>query len=110
NGAVANALNLPAISAQDAPQLKLYLGLARALGLLIAQLGENAADTLDILYAGDVAKLNTKPLTCEIVAGVLASAMDGVNRVNAPAIASERGIRIVESNTGDAHPWSTAIT
>lgn len=110
NGAVTNALNLPNISAADAPLLKPYLGLARALGLLAAQMSEEPAGSIEILYAGEVARLNTKPLTCEIVSGTLANALEGVNRVNAPSIAKERGIKITESATDDAHPWTTAIT
>ena len=84
--------------------------IAAALGLLAAQMADASPESIEILYAGDVAKLNTKPLTCEIVAGVLNNALEGVNRVNAPSIAKERGIKITESTTDDAHPWATSVT
>lgn len=108
-GAVENALNLPNISAADAPILKPYLPLASALGTLAAQLADNIED-VTILYAGDVAGVNTKPLTCEILSGLMSASMDSVNRVNAPAIAKERGIKITEGKTDSAEPWTTAIT
>ncbi len=108
-GAVENALNLPNISAADAPILKPYLPLATALGTLAAQLADNMEE-ITILYAGDVAKVNTKPLTCEILSGLMSASMASVNRVNAPAIAKERGIKITEGKTDSAEPWTTAIT
>lgn len=110
-GAVTNALNLPNITAADAPLLKPYLPLARALGLLAAQMNsQDGIASLEITYAGDAASLNTKPLTCEVVAGVLTGALEGVNRVNAPELAKERGIKITESKTENAGSWATAIT
>lgn len=108
-GAVENALNLPNISAADAPLLKPYLPLASALGTMASQLAKDF-DDIGILYAGDVADLNVKPLTCEILAGMMSGSIDSVNRVNAPAIAKERGIKLTEGKTEEANPWTTAIT
>lgn len=107
-GAVQNALNLPAISASDAPLLKPYLPMAHALGVFLSYLGP--VSTIQIEYAGDVADLNTKALTCEIVAGSLMRMLDGVNRVNAPSLASQRGIDITETTRSTADPWLTSIT
>lgn len=108
-GAVENALNLPSISATDAPLLMPYIPLARALGVLASHLTKESKG-LEITYAGDASTLNVKPLTCEIVAGFLTKALSDVNRVNAPTIAAERGIKITESTTDKADPWLTSIT
>ncbi len=108
-GAVENALNLPSISATDAPVLMPYIKLANALGIIASNLTKEAGD-IEITYAGEVSKINVKPLTCEIVAGYLSKAMDDVNRVNAPSLAADRGIKITESTTEKADPWLTSIT
>ncbi len=94
NGAVTNALNMPSISAEDAPKLKPYMKLAEDMGAMMGQITDHAITSITVEYAGTVSKINTKPLTAMIVASVLKATMEDVNMVSAPSIASERGIDI----------------
>lgn len=96
NGAVNNAINMPSISAEDAPRLRPYVALAEQLGLFAGQLTESAIEGVEIEYVGDVSELNVAPLTAAIVAGLLRPLLSEVNMVSAPAMAKERGISVSE--------------
>ena len=95
-GAVANAINMPSISAEDAPRLRPYVTLAEQLGLFAGQVTESAIEAVEIEYVGDVSALNTAPLTSALVAGILRPLLSEVNMVSAPSIAKDRGMAISE--------------
>ena len=99
-GAVANAINMPSVSAEDAPRLKPYMELCRLLGTFAGQqvqTREGVIRRIAIEYEGQVAELNHKPLTAAALAGLLGPVMAGVNMVNAPVLARERGIDVAET-------------
>ena len=105
-GAVLNAINMPSLSAEDAPKLTPYMKLAEQLGSFAGQLTESAIKKVAIEYEGSVADLNTKPLTQNLLKGLLSPLLEDVNMVSAPAIARDRGIDIVETTrekSGDYH-------
>ena len=62
-GAVANSLNMPNVSAEDAPRLAPYLDLAEKLGSFAGQLTDTDIKAVAIEYEGQVAALNIKPLS-----------------------------------------------
>lgn len=95
-GAVSNALNMPSVSAEDAPRLKPYMSLAGILGGFAGQITRSGISAVRIEYMGDVAELNTRPLTATVLQGVLSPLLDSVNMVNAPVIARERDIDVSE--------------
>ena len=95
-GAVANSLNMPNVSAEDAPRLAPYLKLAENLGSFAGQLTETGLKAISIEYEGAVSHLNVKPLTQAVLMGVLRPQLETVNMVNAPIIARERGIDVAE--------------
>ena len=95
-GAVTNALNMPSISAEEAPRLKPFVALAEKLGSFAGQLTEDTLIGIVIEYAGDVGNLNTKALTSAALAGILKSQLGAINMVSAPVVAKERGIKVDE--------------
>ena len=100
-GAISNALNFPAITAEEAPRLKPFIKLAEQLGSFAGQLTESPIRGIRIEYVGDVAELKTKALTQAALAGVLKPLLsDSVNMVNAPAMAKERGVNVEEATRG----------
>jgi len=109
NGAVVNALNMPSISAEDAPKLKPYLKLSEQLGLMIGQMSDSTITSVEIVYCGDVAKLNVEPLTSTIIASILKPTMEDVNMVSAPEIAKSRGMTISKTMRDNADNFKTAI-
>ncbi len=110
NGAVTNALNMPSISAEDAPRLKPYMKLAEQLGSFAGQITENAIKAVSVEYEGSVAELNVKPLTALVLAHLLKAQLDSVNMVNAVKIAEARGIEIAETKTGSAQDFRSLMT
>src|SRR5690606_14201851 len=63
SGAVSNALNMPSITAEEAPRLRPYVDLAANLGSFAGQLTESTIKGVTIEYAGDVAEMNTRALS-----------------------------------------------
>jgi len=108
-GAVTNALNIPSMSAEDAAKLKPYLQLADQLGSFAGQLTENSLKSVKIDYDGKAAALNTKPLTAVALKGLLAPLIEGVNMVNAPVIAKERGIEVSATSHDKSSDYQTLI-
>ncbi len=102
-GAVTNALNMPSITAEEAPRLKPFAALAEKLGAFAGQIVDEGLDEVEIEYEGDVARLNMKPLTAAALAGLLRPLLQDVNVVSAPALLKERGAVLTES-TRDASP------
>ena len=95
-GAISNAVNFPNITAEEAPRLRPWVKLADQLGSFAGQLTETSIKGIRIEYAGDVATLNTKPLTAAALAGVLRPLLSDVNMVSAAITAKERGIMMEE--------------
>ena len=95
-GGVSNALNMPSITSEEAPKLKPYMALAQQLGAFAGQLTSSGIKRVVIEYEGQVASLNTKPLTAGLLCGLLAPQMSTVNMVNAPAVAKDRNIQLTE--------------
>ena len=95
-GAVTNALNMPSISAEEAPRLTPFVKLAETLGSFVGQVTEGPIEAVEILYDGHVAQMNTKALSSAVLAGLLRPQMQDVNMVSAPVMASERGIKLTE--------------
>lgn len=109
DGAVVNALNMASVSAEEAPRLAPYMKLAEQLGSFAGQLTETDLKSVTIEYAGHAAELNTKPLTAALLQGLLSPMLDSVNMVNAPVMASERGIELSEVRTERAGDYQTLI-
>jgi D-3-phosphoglycerate dehydrogenase len=105
-GGITNAVNVPSLSAEEAPRLKPYMGLAEKLGRLIGQIAGTEIRSIDIEVEGAAAELNIKPITGAVLAGVMRTWSDTVNMVNAPYLAKERGIAVREirnEGEGDYH-------
>lgn len=106
NGGVTNALNMPSLSAEEAPKLKPYMALAEKLGSLLGQLTTGSVPRISIHTEGAAAELNAKPIVAAVLAGFLRVQSDAVNMVNAPFLAKERGLEVREVKTekeGDYH-------
>jgi D-3-phosphoglycerate dehydrogenase / 2-oxoglutarate reductase len=96
-GAVVNAVNLPAVSAEEAPRLRPYMALAEQLGSFAGQLTESGLTAVSIEFEGLAARLNRRPIIAAVLKGLLEPQLQGVNMVNAPALAHERGIAVSET-------------
>jgi D-3-phosphoglycerate dehydrogenase len=108
-GAVVNALNMPSVTIEEAPRLKPYLELAGQLGSFAGQITRHGISAIAIEYGGQVAALNTRPLTAVILQGFLRPLLESVNMVNAPVVARERNIEVIEQTRERADDYLTLI-
>ncbi|MGH6879667.1 MAG: phosphoglycerate dehydrogenase [Hypericibacter sp.] len=108
-GAVTNALNMPSVTAEEAPRLRPYMALAQQLGSFAGQMTRSGLKAVKIEYEGQAAELNTRPLTAVALAGLLGPLLDSVNMVNAPVIARERNIEVSEIKHSRPSDYQTLI-
>lgn len=94
-GVVQNAINLPSLSHEEYLQLAPYIDLAGRLGGFLAQAGKGGIEAIDLAYGGALAEAKTELVRNAAIAGLLQGS-ENVNRINAAAVAAERGIRIHE--------------
>jgi len=111
-GVIQDAVNVPSISPELLEVLGPYLTLCEKLGSLQAQLLAAAPRQVSIEYAGEVANYDVKSLTLAVLRGLLNRVLESsaVNYVNAPAIARERGIQVVESKTSQSKGFLNLVT
>ncbi len=110
NGVVQNAVNMPSLSLEQLKSMKPYLDLAEKIGSLQGQLCKGAVKQVNLEYDGDVSNLNTDPLTVAALKGFLTPMMDiPVSFVNAPVIAKERGIKVIESRSETSKEYTSII-
>ncbi|HTN13714.1 MAG TPA: phosphoglycerate dehydrogenase [Sphingomonadaceae bacterium] len=109
NGGVTNALNMPSLSAEEAPKLKPYMSLAEKLGSLVGQLTHGSVPRISIHTEGAATELNARPIVAAVLAGFLRVHSDTVNMVNAPFLAKERGLEVREVKTEREGDYNTLI-
>jgi len=93
-GAVANAVNVPSVTAEEAPILRPYMKLAELLGSFCGQMVDAPIATVSLEFEGHAAALNAEPIKAAALAGLLRPQVDSVNMVNAPSMAHQRGIEV----------------
>ena len=94
-GVVQNAINLPSLTHEEYVQLAPYIGMAGRLGAFLAQAGVRGIEAIDLVYGGVLAEAKTELVRNAAIAGLLQGS-ENVNRINAAAVAAERGIRVHE--------------
>ena len=103
NGAVTNALNMPSITAEEAPRLTPFVRLAEKLGSFAGQLTEEPIKEIEIVYRRRRSPtMNTRALTGAALAGLLRPQVADVNMVSAPIM--------VEGARHHASPRSSATS
>jgi D-3-phosphoglycerate dehydrogenase / 2-oxoglutarate reductase len=110
-GAVTTAVNVPAIKAEDLEVLGPYVPLCQALGQVAMALAEGSSvDRIEIELLGRIADFDTRPLATATLLGVLSGKTEeDLNVVNAPSIAKERGIEIVETKSPGARDFENLV-
>jgi D-3-phosphoglycerate dehydrogenase len=108
-GAVTNAVNVPSISAEEAPKLTPFVELAQLLGSFAGQLTETGISEVTLEYEGGVADMNTRVLTNAALTGLLKPQLVDVNIVSAPVLARERNIQVSEVKREQRGAYETYI-
>jgi len=110
-GSVTTAVNIPAIPSEDLEALGPFVPLCRALGRIAVALGEGSSiDRVETEFRGRIADRDTRLLAIEVLLGVLSGhTEEEINAVNAPAIADERGIALVEIKQSTARDYTDLV-
>ncbi|HXC14691.1 MAG TPA: phosphoglycerate dehydrogenase [Stellaceae bacterium] len=108
-GAVANAVNMPSLTAEEANRIRPYITLADQLGSFAGQLTESGITAVSVEYEGAIAELNVKPLTAIVLTALLAPQLASVNMVSAPVICRDRDIRVSETRRAEPGDYQTLI-
>jgi len=100
-GVVQNAVNLPSLSHEEYVEVAPYIEMAERLGHFLGHALSRAAhlESIHLTYSGRIAQGKTDLVRNAAIAGLFAESDpngDSVNRINAAAIAQDRGIRVQE--------------
>ena len=110
-GEIKNAVNFPSISAEMAAKISPYLTLAEKLGQFEAQIVSGGIKEVAIEYGGEILEYNLAPVTISLLKGLLTPILkENVNYINAPIIAKERGIKVVESKHSEISDYKSMIS
>ncbi len=111
SGQVRFSVNLPNVNRAELADMRLYLDLARRLGMLHAQMDRGTVRHATIRYRGEVASKNTRLVTSAFAAGWIEAALEAgqVNLVNAEVLLRERGITLTEEVSHDTGDFGTLI-
>lgn len=110
-GIINNAVNVPSVDPQVLEEIRPYLELAEKLGKLASQIAEGPLQEAKIEYSGEVINYNLAPITVAFIKGLLEPILEeNVNFVNAPLIAQERKIKVVESKTSQVEDFTNLIS
>ena len=107
---VTNAVNIPAIRAEDMEALGPYVPLAAKLGRLAMELAGGRADQISLAYYGSLSGYDTRLLTVAALNGAFQGRSETlVNYVNAPLIAAERGIEVREERRRASRDFTNLV-
>lgn len=110
-GAARSAVNIPSMKPELIAPVKPFMAIAEKLGSIAAQIVSGAVSKVNVSYSGEVAENEVSPLTTSVLKGLLTPMMDVVvNFVNAPHIAKERGIYVVESKSKEVKDFGSLIS
>lgn len=110
-GIIRNAVNVPAVPDDQKAFLEPYFGLVERMGSFQSQLIDGAIKRVAVEYAGEICDYTTAPLQLFALKGILGTHVeDEVNLVNAPVIARERGIEVVESKSTTSGGYTSLVT
>ncbi|MEE9201397.1 MAG: phosphoglycerate dehydrogenase [Candidatus Brocadiales bacterium] len=106
-----NALNLPVSSPDEFEELRPFMEFTERMGSFLMQLTDCGVRSVNLIYAGDIAKKNTRLVTDSFLVGLLKPCMDeGANLVSAPILAMEKGIEISVTTSSTCGNFTNLIT
>jgi len=109
-GVVTNAVNMPAVPAEDLDALGPFLPLAADLAALACEFAGGWPTRLDLVYLGQLASRDTRLLTVAALNGVFQGRVEQpVNYVNAPLLARERGLEVHESSSAASADFQSLV-
>jgi D-3-phosphoglycerate dehydrogenase / 2-oxoglutarate reductase len=110
-GLVTNAVNIAAVRPEEMEALAPFVPLCEKLGRLAQGLGNGSINRVHVEFHGRIAEHDTRLLGIAVLVGILSGhTEEPVNLVNAPAMAEERGIELVELKEAASEDFTELIT
>jgi D-3-phosphoglycerate dehydrogenase len=109
SGEIRHAVNAPAVDPKTLEALRGHLNVAHRLGRLLAQWHEGRPNRCALTYRGDVASKDTRLLTASFCAGLLETAMEDVNIINADVLMKECGIEVVVASNNEKGAFRSSL-
>jgi D-3-phosphoglycerate dehydrogenase len=108
---VHNAVNLPSISKETLILIEPYLKLSEKMGSLQTQMIKGKIHQIELKYSGEVTNYELNPLSLSFLRGLFSLILEEpVNYVNAPLIARQRGIKIIETKLSESEDFTNLIS
>ena len=106
-----NAVNMPPIPSELLNKLQPYFSLCDKLAFALAQMTDGAVQQIEVDYSGELADLDTNPLTRYVLKGVLSHHLgkEQVNAVNSVHLAKQRDIRVVIRKSAASETFTNLI-
>jgi D-3-phosphoglycerate dehydrogenase len=109
-GLVTNAVNIPTVGADDLEVLGPYIPLAAKLGRFAMEIAGPDVRKLTIEVYGELADYDTRLLTVAALNGAFQGQTDQpVNYVNAPVVAADRGVDVVEEKRRASRDFTNLV-
>jgi len=109
-GLVTNAVNIPTVGAEDLEVLGPFVPLAAKLGRLAMEIAGGDVRTIAVEVLGELAEYDTRLLTVAALNGAFQGQTDQpVNYVNAPVVAADRGVEVVEEKRRAARDYTNLV-
>jgi len=110
-GVVTNAVNIAAVRPEEMEALAPFVPLCEKLGRLAEGLGDGSVDSVTAEFRGRIASHDTRLLGIAVLVGILSGhTEEPVNLVNAPQMAEERGIELIETKDSGSEDFTELVT
>ena len=108
---VTNAVNIAAVRPEAMEAVAPFVPLCEKLGRLAQGLGNGSVSRVEVEFRGTLADHDTRLLGIAVLVGILSGhTEEQVNLVNAPAIAEDRGIDLVEIKERTSEDFTELVT
>lgn len=105
------AVNAPLILPETLKFLQPYMALVEQMGRLYVQLQPGPLHKIEFSCSGDIANYDLRPLQAALIKGLLESISDAhVNLINAPLLAKQWGLEIVEQKSTQPTEFANLVT
>src|SRR5436305_85311 len=105
------AVNAPLILPETLKVLQPYMRLLEHMGRLYTQLQPGPLNKIELSCSGDIANYDLRPLQAALIKGLLESVSDAhVNMINAPLLAKQWGLEILEQKSTTSTELANLVT